>query len=149
MQRLLTVLGPLPFMALAIFSAGCALGVAIFVFELLSVQIAGVSSWLRYPLLGVVVAASYFAYGLSLLLIAPAINFVMGGRLQPYRGSVVSLAAMRWYVHCTMTLLKKPKCWPVRLCCPIPGFPRARPGRAYLRSVSNWIAQGRGEMRRM
>lgn len=31
MQRLLTILGPLPFMALAILAAGCGLGVAIFV----------------------------------------------------------------------------------------------------------------------
>ena len=36
MQRLLTILGPLPFMALAILAAGCSLGVAIFVFQLLS-----------------------------------------------------------------------------------------------------------------
>ena len=79
MQRLLTILGPIPFMALAILAAGCALDVAIFVFQLLSVQIAGVTSWLRYPLLGVIVATSYFAYGLSFLLIAPAINFVLGG----------------------------------------------------------------------
>ncbi len=105
MQRLLTAIGPLPFMALAILAAGSALGVAIFVFERLSAQIAGVTSWLHYPLLGVVAAASYFAYGLSLLLIAPAINFVLGGCLKPYRGSAVSLAAMRWYVHCTMTLV--------------------------------------------
>ncbi len=105
MQRLLSIIGPLPFMALAILAAGSALGVAISVFQCLAAQIAGITSWLRFPLLGVVVATSYFAYGLSLLLIAPAINFLLGGRLQPYRGSAVSLAAMRWYVHCTMTLV--------------------------------------------
>ncbi|MCE9641894.1 MAG: hypothetical protein K8S22_17380, partial [Betaproteobacteria bacterium] len=47
----------------------------------------------------------YFAYGLSLLLIAPALNFLLGGRLKPYRGSAISLTALRWYVHCTMTLV--------------------------------------------
>ena len=95
MQRLLTVIGPLPFMVLAILAAGCALGVAIFVFQGLVAHIAGVTSWLSYPLLGIVVATSYFAYGLSLLLIAPAFNFLLGGLLKPYRGSAVSLAAMR------------------------------------------------------
>lgn len=105
MQRLLAIFGPLPFMALAIFAAGLALGVAVLVFEQLQPLAAAATSWMRYPLHGIVLAASYFAYGLSLLLIAPALNFLLGGRLQPYRGSAVTLAAMRWYVHCTMTLL--------------------------------------------
>lgn len=105
MQRFLQIVGPLPFMALAILAAGLALGVAIFVFQLLHAQFAGVTLGFYYPLLGITAALSYFVYGLSLLLIAPALNFVLGGRLKPYRGSAVSLAAMRWYVHCTMTLV--------------------------------------------
>lgn len=92
-------------MALAMLAAGCALGVAIAVFQWLSAYVADATSWLRYPLLGIVAAASYFAYGLSLLLIAPAINFLLGGLLKPYRGPAVSMAVMRWYVHCTMTLV--------------------------------------------
>jgi non-ribosomal peptide synthetase-like protein len=55
--------------------------------------------------MGLIVATSYFGYGLSLLLIAPAINFLLGGLLKPYRGPAVSLAVLRWYVHCTMTLV--------------------------------------------
>lgn len=105
MQRFLQIVGPLPFMALAILAAGLALGVAIFVFQQLHAQFIGMTSWFYYPLLGITAALSYFAYGLSLLLIAPGLNFVLGGRLKPYRGSAVSLAAMRWYVHCTMTLV--------------------------------------------
>jgi acetyltransferase-like isoleucine patch superfamily enzyme len=106
MQRFLAIVGPLPFMALAITVAGLALGVAVFVFEqFFSAPLAAVTSWLRYPLTGLALAVSYFAYGLSLLLIAPALNFVLGGRLGPYRGSAVSLAALRWYVHATMTLV--------------------------------------------
>ncbi len=105
MKRLLAIIGPLPFMALAIFTAGLAVGVAVSVFEQLQPLAVSTTSFLRYPLQGIVLAASYFAYGLSLLLIAPAINFVLGGRLKPYRGSAVTLAAMRWYVHCTMTLV--------------------------------------------
>ncbi len=64
MQRLLAIIGPLPFMALAMLAAGCALGVAIAVFQWLSACAADVTSWLRYPLLGIIAAASYFAYGL-------------------------------------------------------------------------------------
>jgi hypothetical protein len=99
MKRVLSLVGPLPFMALAILATGLALGVAVALFQVLHTVIAPVTSWLRYPLIGIALAASYFAYGLSLLLIAPALNFLLGGRLAPYRGSTVSLAALRWYVH--------------------------------------------------
>jgi len=106
MQRFLAIIGPLPFMALAILVAGLALGVAVWVYEqVFSAPLAAVSSWMRYPLTGLAVAASYFAYGLALLVIAPALNFLLGGRLQPYRGSAISFTALRWYVHCTMTLV--------------------------------------------
>lgn len=93
-------------MALAILVTGLALGAAVFVFgQCFAPSLAGVTSWLKYPLTGLALAASYFAYGLSLLIIAPALNFLLGGRLRPYRGSAVSLTALRWYVHCTMTLV--------------------------------------------
>jgi acetyltransferase-like isoleucine patch superfamily enzyme len=105
MKRLLALLGPLPFFALAIVTMGLAVGVAAAVFEALAPLAQTQATWSHYAVLGVVFAISYFAYGLSLLLIAPAINFLLGGRLQPYRGSAVTLAAMRWYVHCTMTLV--------------------------------------------
>lgn len=105
MQRFLAIVGPLPFLALAVLTAGLALGVAVWVFEGLTASFSGVESPFRYPLAGLSLAASYFAYGLALLVIAPAINFMFGGRLKPYRGSAVSLTALRWYVHCTMTLV--------------------------------------------
>lgn len=106
MQRLLALVGPLPFIALAILAAGLALGVAAGLFsEVFAPALAGVTSVWRYPLTGLALAASYFTYGLTLLLVAPALNLVLGGRLKPYRGSAVSLAALRWYVHCTLTLV--------------------------------------------
>lgn len=105
MKRLLALIGPLPFLALAILAMGLAVGVAAAVFEALAPIAQTGANWSHYALLGIVFAVSYFAYGLSLLLIAPALNFVLGGRLKPYRGSAVTLAALRWYVHCTMTLV--------------------------------------------
>jgi len=104
-KRLLALVGPIPFLALAILAMGTAIGVAVAVFHALHPLAESATSWARYLVLGIVLALCYFAYGLSLLIIAPALNFVLGGRLQPYRGSAVSLAALRWYVHCTMTLV--------------------------------------------
>lgn len=106
MQRLLALAGPLPFIALAIVAAGLSLGVAAWLFaEVFAAPLAPLSAVWRYPLTGLALATSYFAYGLTLLLVAPALNLLLGGRLQPYRGSAVSLTALRWYVHCTLTLV--------------------------------------------
>ena len=106
MQRLLALIGPLPFIGLAIAAAGLSLGVAIGLFEEgFSPLLATFPSAWRYPLTGLALAASYFAYGLTLLMVAPLLNFLLGGRLQPYRGPAVSLTALRWYVHCTLTLV--------------------------------------------
>ena len=105
LASLLPLLGPLPFLALALLTAGLALGVAVFVFHALYIHVPPDSGWIGYPLVGIALALSYFAYGIALILIAPAVNFLLGGRLRPYRGSAVSLAALRWYLHCTMTLL--------------------------------------------
>ena len=105
MKKYLVLIGPLPFLALAILAMGLAAGVAALVFHVLHRHVAPIDSWIYYPLLGLTFAVTYFAYGLSILVIAPTLNFVLGGRLAPYRGSAVSLAAMRWYVHCTMTLV--------------------------------------------
>jgi hypothetical protein len=105
-QRLLALIGPLPFIALAILAAGLSLGVAVGFFDgLLAPALNSLPPGWRYPLTGLALAASYFVYGLTLLLLAPLLNFILGGRLQPYRGSAVSLTALRWYVHCTLTLV--------------------------------------------
>lgn len=96
MQRLLALFGPLPFLALAVFAAGISLGAAVWFYcEMLSPLLAKFSPAWRYPLTGLALAGSYFAYGLTLLLVAPLLNGLLGGRLQPYRGSTVSLTALR------------------------------------------------------
>lgn len=106
MQRLLALAGPLPFIALAIVAAGLSLGVAAWLFaEVFAAPLESLAAVWCYPLTGLALATSYFAYGLTLLLVAPALNLLLGGRLQPYRGSAVSLTALRWYVHCTLTLV--------------------------------------------
>ena len=67
MQRLLALIGPLPFIALAIAAAGLSLGTAVWLFdEILAPMLATLSSAWRYPLTGLALASSYFAYGLTL-----------------------------------------------------------------------------------
>ncbi len=104
-SSLLGLLGPLVFISLALCTAGLALGVAIFFYGELAAHLSGFSAWLYYPCQGIALALSYFVFGLALIMIAPIVTFLLGGRLKPYNGPAVSLSALRWYVHCTMTLL--------------------------------------------
>jgi non-ribosomal peptide synthetase-like protein len=105
LSRLLPIIGPLPFLLLALVTAGLGLGAAAWVFEQLHPLCDYPQAWLRYALLGILLACSYATFGLVLILIAPLFNALLGGRLTPYRGPATSLAALRWYVHCTMTLI--------------------------------------------
>jgi len=56
MKRLLWLLGPVPFLALAVLTMGLAAGVAAAVFDALQPSIAVAASWLRYPLTGLLLS---------------------------------------------------------------------------------------------
>ncbi len=59
----------------------------------------------RYFALGTSISAGYFLYGFSIILIAPAINFLLRTRLQDWRGPYYSLPAIRWYIHNGLTYI--------------------------------------------
>lgn len=96
--------GVVPFVAIAGLAAGLALSPAIYLFRLL--QPAGRELSLSdFPYLGLISVLSYFAYGFSLILIAPLLNFVLGARLKPFKGPAVSFGCLPWYVHASLTLV--------------------------------------------
>src|SRR5687768_5495208 len=99
MGSLLQAIGALPFLALAALTAGLSLAPALYVFSLLQAQSAALSVPAHYVALGLSAVIGYITYGFSLLLIAPALNLILGGRLKPYRGKQVSLGILRWYIH--------------------------------------------------
>jgi acetyltransferase-like isoleucine patch superfamily enzyme len=104
-EVLLAWLAPLPFFALAIFAAGLALAVAAYVFELLYQALDPIAVWAQFTWLGISLAVGYAVYGIALILIAPTLNFILRSKLKPYRGYMASWSAVRWYVHCTLTLV--------------------------------------------
>src|SRR5687768_4589173 len=101
MGSLLQAVGAIPFLALAALTAGLSLAPGLYVFSLLQAQTAALTAPLSYVALGLSVVLGYITYGFSLLVIAPALNLLLGGRLKPYRGRQVSLGILRWYVHAT------------------------------------------------
>lgn len=56
-------------------------------------------TWLRWPALGILLAAAAFLWGFSLLVVVPVFNFILPTRLRPFSGSYFTVAAVPWYLH--------------------------------------------------
>ena len=97
--------GVIPFLAIAGIAAGLSIAPAVFGFDLLRPLIESVPRWAYYPLLGLSLVVCYFIYGLALILIAPLLNLILGGRLKPFKGPAVSLKCLPWYIHASLTLV--------------------------------------------
>lgn len=60
----------------------------------------GSSSLTIYSLaMGVALSFGYFLYGMSIILVAPAVNFILRLKLKPWRGNWRSVQTVPWYVH--------------------------------------------------
>jgi len=62
---------------------------------------------LRFFAQALALACSYFLYGFTLILAIPAMNFILRGKLKPWRGPYYSLPSVRWYVHNGLTYLAR------------------------------------------
>jgi acetyltransferase-like isoleucine patch superfamily enzyme len=60
---------------------------------------AGFSLFPRYLVSGLALAASFFAFGFSLLLIVPVYNFVLPTRVKPFKGGYYTIHAVPWALH--------------------------------------------------
>jgi acetyltransferase-like isoleucine patch superfamily enzyme len=52
-------------------------------------------------------ALGFFAYGLTLIFVAPLINFALRTHLKPWRGSYYSAEALKWFMHNALTYLPR------------------------------------------
>ncbi|MGZ3723044.1 MAG: hypothetical protein ACXVA9_08950, partial [Bdellovibrionales bacterium] len=65
----------------------------------------------KWPLLfhyaagGFGLASAYFIFGVSLIFVVPAMNFIMPFRVKPFRGPYYSLQAIPWFVHNGLTYM--------------------------------------------
>lgn len=107
MKSLLQALGALPFLALAALTAGLSAAPGVWVFHQFYLHVQGLPWHCFYLLLGLGLVLSYIVYGLTLILLAPLLNQIFGGRLKPYKGKQVSLGILPWYVQATFTMLPR------------------------------------------
>lgn len=68
---------------------------------------AGCSFWVECFFMGVAAALGFVAFGLSLLLVIPAANLLIGRKLRPWRGPYYSIEAIRWYIHNAYTYIPR------------------------------------------
>jgi len=97
---------------LPVYSLGCVMlglcitpGVAIF--RAVNAWTATSSVLVQDLSFGLALAFGYLAYGFSLVLLAPAINFAIGGRLKPWRGPYYSAEVFKWFVHNALTYVPR------------------------------------------
>jgi acetyltransferase-like isoleucine patch superfamily enzyme len=105
MKKIVMMLGALPFMILSIVTMGLSLSLPSFFINWSLNLISNFTPVIKFPLLGLSLAAAFYLYGFSLIFIAPFINFILNSKLKPFRGASVSLGCLRWYIHNTLTMI--------------------------------------------
>lgn len=96
-----------PLYLIASLCLGLALVPGFYLFNAATELSQGHTGFTRYWILATALAAGYFLYGLTLLFIAPAVNFVLRANLSSWRGPYYSLPAIKWFVHNGLTYLMR------------------------------------------
>jgi acetyltransferase-like isoleucine patch superfamily enzyme len=77
---------------------GLCLTPGFFLFDWVSGLSEGMSAFPRFFLLGASVAAGFFSYGLCMIMVIPAVVFILRARPVAFRGPYYSAETARWYV---------------------------------------------------
>jgi hypothetical protein len=93
---------------LAIICCGC-LGVAaapgIFVYQGIESLTSGWPLIFHYAAMGFGLALGFLTYGLTLIFVVPAVNFLMPFKVKEFRGPWYSLPAIPWFIHNGLTYI--------------------------------------------
>ena len=95
----------IPLIALSLVMIGLALfpGVALTKFVLLIT--AGSNFFLQSLAVSMSVAIGFFMYGISIIFLAPAVNFLLPLKVKPWRGNWHSNQTIPWYIHNALTYI--------------------------------------------
>jgi hypothetical protein len=88
-----------PLMALCCACVGLACVPGLYLFDYVRFSTASWPTPFHYAALGFAVSSGYLFYGLSLIFIVPAVNFLLPFRVKPFRGPWYSVGAVPWYFH--------------------------------------------------
>lgn len=84
---------------------GTALILPIATFRSVILWTAEANFWVQCAAYGFTLAVGFFTYGLGMIFVAPAMNFLLRLNLSPWRGPYYSLESFRWFLHNGLTYL--------------------------------------------
>lgn len=84
---------------------GASLMPGIYIFRTASELTASSPALLQNFTYGFCFALGFFFYGVSMILICPAVNFIIRVKLKPWRGPYYSAEAFQWFLHNALTYM--------------------------------------------
>lgn len=101
------ILTMLPIYLFACLVFGISLTPSVFFFRFIQDLTSNSPSWLQNFSFATGLAAGYFIYGTTLVLVAPIFNRIIVGRLSEWRGNYYSAESLKWFVHNGLTYMAR------------------------------------------
>lgn len=64
-------------------------------------------TWIQNLSFGISLVAGFFMYGVTLLFMAPLMNFLLRAKIQTWRGPYYSAESFKWFIHNALTYLPR------------------------------------------
>jgi len=97
------VLFTVPLILICVMCMGVAMAPAVALFAWVQDLTSHSIPLLKYFSLGMSIAFGFFAYGISIILVVPLVNFLLPFRVKKFRGPWYSTEVMVWYIHNALT----------------------------------------------
>lgn len=95
----------IPVYFVAALTLGAALWPGVSFFRYFSQVVSTSPWWIQNAAYAFAIAAGFFMYGITLLFIAPTVNFLIRGNLKAWRGPYYSAESFKWFLHNGLTYL--------------------------------------------
>ena len=92
-----------PLYIVAMFAMGLSALPGVYLFNYINELTINLGEFYRYLFLATGLIGAYFAYGITLIFVMPAVNFIIPIKLKPFRGQYYSLRSVPWYIHNALT----------------------------------------------
>lgn len=92
-----------PLYIIAMFAMGLSALPGVYLFTYISNVTVNLSEFYRNLFLAIGLVGAYFTYGMTLIFVMPAVNFLIPIKLKPFRGQYYSLRSVPWYIHNALT----------------------------------------------
>ncbi len=95
----------IPIYALGCIVMGISTVPGIYLFNFLYESTLSLPQFFHFAAIGFGIVSAYFAYGFTLILVVPLVNFLLPLRIKPFRGNYFSLESVPWFVHNALTYM--------------------------------------------